>query len=324
MKNWEEDDTEEHCSASEDIADAQAVCDKLDIPLHRINFAAEYWDEVFEHFLKEYEQGRTPNPDILCNKEIKFKACLQYAKHLGAHKLATGHYARIQANEQGYQLLKGLDANKDQSYFLYALDQQQLAQAWFPIGDLPKEQVRSIAQQAGLINHSKKDSTGICFIGERPFKTFLQTYLPAQPGDIETPAGDKIGRHDGIVYYTIGQRQGLGLGGLKDYPEAPWFVVDKDVQRNVLVVAQGTEHPLLYKSQLGATQLHWIWGEAPSEALTCQAKIRYRQPQQACELKPYDEQTWQVTFTTPQRAVTPGQAIVFYQGEVCLGGAIIS
>lgn len=324
MKNWEEDDTETYCSASQDVADAQAVCDQLNIPLHTINFAAEYWDNVFEHFLAEYRAGRTPNPDILCNKEIKFKVFWHYAQQLGADAMATGHYVRRAQIGDHYQLLKGSDANKDQSYFLYTLNQQQLAHSLFPVGSLPKTEVRRIATEAGFVNNAKKDSTGICFIGERRFKDFLQRYLPAQPGNIETPTGQIIGEHDGLMYYTIGQRQGLKIGGRNDAIEAPWYVLHKDLARNVLIVGQGHDHPGLFKQELECRQLHWVAGEPPSLDTTCSAKIRYRQSEQSCELILLANDHYRVIFAEPQRAVTLGQSIVFYQGDVCLGGGIIT
>lgn len=322
MKNWEEDDTDTYCPASQDMADAQAVCDTLNIPLHRVNFANEYWESVFTHFLAEYRSGRTPNPDILCNKEIKFKAFLQLAKQRGADFIATGHYTRIGHEGNAFQLLKGLDPQKDQSYFLYTLNQSQLAASLFPIGHLQKEEVRRIAQQAGFINHKKKDSTGICFIGERKFKAFLNDYLPAQPGDIQTVEGKTIGRHDGLMFYTIGQRQGLKIGGLKDSPEAPWYVVGKEITQNLLIVAQGENHPALLASRLIAQQIHWVKGVPPELPAQITAKIRYRQVDQACTIQAMDS-GYLLEFAEPQRAITPGQSVVFYQGDVCLGGGII-
>jgi tRNA-specific 2-thiouridylase len=327
MKNWEEDDTEEYCSATQDLADAEAVCAKIGIPFHTVNFAAEYWDNVFEHFLKEYAAGRTPNPDVLCNKEIKFKAFLNFAREeLGTDLIATGHYARKRFTDGHYQLLKGLDPNKDQSYFLYLLSQEQLAPALFPIGELEKPQVRKIAEEHDLVTFNKKDSTGICFIGERKFKTFLQTYLPAKPGKIETLAGDVIGQHDGLMYYTIGQRQGLGIGGKSTGLSEPWYVVEKDMARNVLVVTQGKHHPRLYQQELICEQLHWISGVAPKMPYECQAKTRYHQDDHniQCTINRLDEQRYHVIFIEAQRAVTPGQSIVFYQNEICQGGGIIS
>lgn len=323
MKNWEEDDTEEYCSAAKDLKDAEIVCDKMDIKLNRVNFSAEYWDNVFEYFLKEYQAGRTPNPDILCNKEIKFKAFLEYAKHLGADKIATGHYARIQHAANTNLLLTGLDQNKDQSYFLYTLQQYQLHSTLFPIGELKKSKVREIAKKEGLITHDKKDSTGICFIGERRFKDFLSTYLPKKPGAIKTTENKVIGEHEGLMYYTIGQRQGLGIGGLKNTKEEPWYVVEKNLQDNSLIVVQGHNHPLLYKSELSCSQLHWISEEPTPLGLHCSAKIRYRQPAQTCQIQKIEDHTYQVIFDKPQWAITAGQSIVFYNKEICMGGGII-
>lgn len=323
MKNWEEDDTDTYCPASQDMADAQAICDTLNIELHRVNFANEYWETVFTHFLAEYRSGRTPNPDILCNKEIKFKAFLQFAKQRGADFIATGHYSRIGQEDDQFQLLKGLDPQKDQSYFLYTLNQSQLAASLFPIGHLHKDEVRRIAEQAGFINHKKKDSTGICFIGERKFKTFLNEYLPAQPGMIQTVDGKTIGTHDGLMFYTIGQRQGLKIGGLKDASEAPWYVAAKDIAKNVLIVAQGENHPALLATHLIAQQVHWINDAPPLFPLSVRAKIRYRQDDQACTIQRLNETSYQLEFAEPQRAITPGQSVVFYQSETCLGGGII-
>ncbi len=324
MKNWEEDDTEEYCSAAVDVADAQAVCDQLNIPLHTVNFSAEYWDNVFEHFLTEYRAGRTPNPDILCNREIKFKACLNYAKQLGADLFATGHYAQSHTDSQNYIMSKGIDHNKDQTYFLYTLGQTQLQNTLFPIGDLPKAEVRRLAAQHGFLNHAKKDSTGICFIGERRFKTFLSRYLPAQPGLMETPEGRIIDKHEGLMYYTLGQRQGLGIGGKKFSDDAPWYVLDKDLQRNVLIVGQGHNHPLLFSKSLICDQLNWISGRTPEMPLQCFAKTRYRQLEQACIVTRIDDNRCHVEFMEKQRAITPGQSVVFYNGKVCLGGGIIT
>jgi tRNA-specific 2-thiouridylase len=321
MKNWDEDDGTEYCTAKEDMADAQAVCDKLGIKLHTANFAAEYWDNVFEHFLEEYKAGRTPNPDILCNREIKFKAFLEYAKVLGADLIATGHYVRrLDKNGHTY-LLKGDDANKDQSYFLHAVGEKELAQSLFPVGDIEKPEVRRIAEKLDLVTAKKKDSTGICFIGERRFTDFLKQYLPAQPGNIETADGKIIGQHQGLMYHTLGQRQGLGIGGLADYNEEPWFVAEKDLTRNVLVAVQGTNHPLLFKQWLTTNQVFWVNGE-PELPLRCAAKVRYRQSDQACVIERHDS-GYKVVFDEPQRAVTPGQSVVFYLGDICLGGGII-
>lgn len=324
MKNWEEDDDTDYCTAAADLADAQAVCDKLEIKLHKINFAAEYWDNVFEHFLQEYKAGRTPNPDILCNKEIKFKAFLEYAaEDLGADYIATGHYVRRRDTAQGAELLRGLDSNKDQSYFLYTLSSTQVAQSLFPVGELDKPVVRQIAEELGLITAKKKDSTGICFIGERKFKDFLARYLPAQPGDIRTVDGEVIGRHEGLMYHTLGQRKGLGIGGLKNASEEAWYVVDKDLEKNELIVAQGGNHPRLFSNGLIAKQLHWVDRKVLNAPLRCTVKTRYRQQDIACEIKPLDEDTIAVYFAEPQVAVTPGQSAVFYLDEVCLGGGVI-
>ena len=322
MKNWEEDDGTEYCTAKEDLADAQAVCDTLGIKLHTANFAAEYWDNVFEHFLAEYKAGRTPNPDILCNREIKFKAFLDYAKTLGAELIATGHYVRRQDVDGHSLLLKGVDSNKDQSYFLHAVGGTEIAQSLFPIGELEKPDVRALAEQHGLVTASKKDSTGICFIGERRFTDFLKQYLPAQPGPIETTDGQVIGQHAGLMYHTIGQRQGLGIGGMKDASEDPWYVLAKDLSRNVLIVGQGNEHPWLFSRSLVARQVNWINPLDPDKLTNLSAKVRYRQPDQPCTVEVLDD-GYRVIFATPQRAVTLGQSIVFYDGDICLGGGII-
>ncbi|MFV8817237.1 tRNA 2-thiouridine(34) synthase MnmA [Haliea sp. E17] len=322
MKNWEEDDGTEYCTAKEDFADAQAVADNLGIPLHGANFAAEYWDNVFEHFLAEYRAGRTPNPDILCNREIKFKAFLDYARMLGADRIATGHYVRRGEVNGRAALLKGLDVNKDQSYFLHAVGHEEIGESLFPVGELEKPAVRALAEQHGLATAKKKDSTGICFIGERRFKDFLQQYLPAQPGDIHSLDGEYLGRHQGLMYHTIGQRQGLGIGGLANHGDAPWYVVGKDLDNNVLLVAQGNEHPALYSDSLRLGEVYWVAGEAPAMPLHCTAKVRYRQADQACTV--YAEGAgYRVEFAEPQRAVTPGQSAVFYSGEICLGGGVI-
>ena len=324
MKNWEEDDDTDYCTAAADLADAQAVADKLGMKLHKINFAAEYWDNVFEHFLNEYKAGRTPNPDILCNKEIKFKAFLEYAaEDLGADYIATGHYVRRAGSDDNAQLLRGLDENKDQGYFLHAITKKQVGQSLFPVGEIEKPIVRAIAEDLGLATAKKKDSTGICFIGERKFKDFLARYLPAQPGEIRTVDGKLVGRHDGLMYHTLGQRRGLGIGGVKGLSEDPFYVVEKDLINNVLVVAQGHDNSALLSSGLIASQLNWISGEPLREALRCTVKTRYRQTDIACEVFPIDENTVKVIFDEPQIAVTPGQSAVFYQGEVCLGGGVI-
>ncbi len=284
MKNWEEDDTDEYCTAAEDLRDAREVAARLDIPLHTVNFSGEYWERVFEHFLREYQAGRTPNPDVLCNREIKFRAFLDHALTLGADCIATGHYARIDRHV-AIRLLKGRDANKDQSYFLYLLDQWQLGHALFPLGELEKTEVRKLARESGFANHGKKDSTGICFIGERKFRDFLARYVPAQPGEIEAVGGTPLGRHQGLMYYTLGQRQGLRIGGVAGHDEQPWYVAAKDLQRNVLIVAQGHDHPALFRSELEADQIHWIDGDAPALPLHCKAKIRYRQAEQSCSVE---------------------------------------
>ncbi|MDP8101411.1 tRNA 2-thiouridine(34) synthase MnmA [Phocoenobacter atlanticus] len=324
MKNWEEDDDTDYCTAAADLADAQAVCDKLGIKLHKINFAAEYWDNVFEHFLSEYKAGRTPNPDILCNKEIKFKAFLEYAaEDLGADYIATGHYVRRRDLEGQSQLLRGLDSNKDQSYFLYTLSKDQVAQSLFPVGELEKPIVRQIAEDLGLVTAEKKDSTGICFIGERKFKDFLARYLPAQVGNIKTIDGEVIGQHQGLMYHTLGQRKGLGIGGLKNKSEEPWYVVEKDLINNELIVAQGHDNSALLSTGLIAQQLHWVDRQPIRKNLRCTVKTRYRQTDVACEIQPIDDDTIKVIFDEPQIAVTPGQSAVFYLDEVCLGGGII-
>ena len=322
MKNWEEDDGTEYCTAKEDLADAQSVADQLGIRLHTANFAAEYWDGVFDHFLSEYRAGRTPNPDILCNREIKFRAFLDYATQLGADLIATGHYVQTDSVGDTTRLRKGVDGNKDQSYFLHQVDHQALGRSLFPLGNVDKALVREKAASAGFVTARKKDSTGICFIGERRFRDFLKQYLPAQPGPIVSVDGDELGEHEGLMYHTIGQRQGLRIGGLANRPEAPWYVVDKLIADNVLVVAQGNEHPALFKTQLTAVDVIWISGEAPALPLSCHAKIRYRQADQPCTASVSGTKV-QVTFTTPQRAVTPGQSVVFYDGDTCLGGGII-
>ncbi len=318
MKNWEEDDSSGHCGAEEDLKTARAVCDHLGIPLRTVNFATEYWDRVFSYFLAEYRVGRTPNPDVLCNKEIKFKAFLDHALTLGADRIATGHYARTTSDGGRYRLLKARDAKKDQSYFLYLLGQEALAHAIFPIGELDKTEVRRLARDAGLPNHDRHDSTGICFIGERDFKPFLARYLPAHSGEIHTLSGTLKGKHDGVMYYTIGQRHGLGIGGAGE----PWYVVGKDMARNILYVEQGEHHPALYSDALIAGQLHWIGGTPPLWPRKLRAKTRYRQPDQDCLVEAHGDGL-RVAFNQPQRAVTPGQSVVFYDGEECLGGGVI-
>lgn len=331
MKNWDEDDGSEYCTAITDLADAQSVADKLGIHLHTANFAAEYWDNVFELFIKEYKAGRTPNPDILCNKEIKFKAFLDYAESLGADFIATGHYAkRSDANEtsngNAARLLKGLDNNKDQSYFLHAVAGTRLAKTLFPLGEIEKPEVRRIAGEQGFENHDKKDSTGICFIGERRFKDFLQQYIPAQPGDIKTEDGQIIGKHQGLMYHTIGQRQGLGIGGQANASEEPWYVLEKDLENNVLLVGQGNQNPKMLSNTLTTATIDWVYEPPSTFPFRCAAKTRYRQPDQECSVdlrSTEGVQLYTITFDKQQRAVTPGQSVVLYQGEECLGGGII-
>ncbi len=322
MTNWEDDDG--YCSAAEDLQDARRICGRLGIPLHHVNFARQYRERVFEYFLDEYRSGRTPNPDVLCNREIKFGVFRDYAKRLGGELLATGHYARVTSVDGLPALLKAKDANKDQSYFLHAVSAEALAETVFPLGNLDKAEVRRIARQQGLAVHDKKDSTGICFIGERPFREFLGNFLPAQPGPILTPDGAEVGRHHGLMYYTLGQRQGLGIGGRHDASDAPWYVVDKDAGRNALIVDQG-DTPLLLCDALVAAAPSWI-GREPVQldaGLRCSAKIRYRQRDQGCAVRPALDDRLMVTFDGPQRAAAPGQFIVFYQGDRCLGGAVI-
>lgn len=324
MKNWEGDDTDEYCSARQDFLDAASVADILDIPLEVVNFSAEYQERVFNLFLAEYQAGRTPNPDVLCNSEIKFSAFLDHALALGADKIATGHYAQLHEIDGLSQLHKGEDGNKDQSYFLYRLNQQQLSHTIFPIGHLYKREVRAIAHEHGLPNSSKKDSTGICFIGERPFREFLNRYLPANPGEIRTLDERTVGEHQGLMYYTIGQRQGLGIGGTRDGSEQPWFVAKKDMQTNVLYVVQGHDHPTLLSSALTATDLSWISGAPPKKNWVYAAKIRYRQTDAPCAITQLDSNLCQVGFAASQWGVTPGQSVVLYESNVCLGGGIIT
>ncbi len=322
MKNWDEDDGTEYCTAMTDLMDAAAVCQKLDIHLHTANFARQYWDNVFAYFLEEYRAGRTPNPDILCNREIKFKVFLEYADRLGADCIATGHYTRLDHSGEQPVLLKGLDNNKDQSYFLHAVPGEAFARTLFPVGELDKPEVRRLAEKHDLITHNKKDSTGICFIGERRFKDFLQTYLPAQPGAIINDDGQVMGEHQGLMYHTIGQRQGLGIGGVRGASDAPWYVAGKDLERNELLVVQGSDHPLLHHTSLRASKLHWISGSPPPSEWPLMAKTRYRQADQACTLHIEDGHAI-VHFDTAQRAITPGQSVVFYHHDQCLGGGII-
>jgi tRNA-specific 2-thiouridylase len=321
MKNWDDTDEFGHCTAEEDYEDVRQVCDQIGIPYYTVNFEKEYWDKVFTYFLDEYKKGRTPNPDVMCNKEIKFKAFLERALQLGADYLATGHYAQLDYYDGEYRLLRGADENKDQTYFLNALGQYQLSKAMFPIGHLRKPQLREIAQEAGLVTATKKDSTGICFIGERNFKEFLGSYLPAQPGEIRTYSGELKGRHEGLMYYTLGQRQGLGIGGAGT--GEPWFVVGKDLESNVLYVEQGANHPMLFTEALKATDLQWVSEKPIPEQFECTAKFRYRQPDQRVTVFLEENNTCKVLFDQPQKAITPGQAVVFYQGKACLGGGII-
>ncbi len=321
MKNWDEDDDDEYCSASQDLADAQQVADLLGIKLHTVNFSHEYWEDVFEHFLSEHKKGRTPNPDVLCNQRIKFKAFLDYAIDLGADKIATGHYARI-TNENGKYFLKaGVDGNKDQSYFLHLLSQDQLSKSLFPLGEIDKKEVREIAKNQQFGNADKKDSTGICFIGERPFSEFLTTFLPKEKGDIVDQDGSFIKHHNGLPFYTIGQRKGLEIGGGFGDSQEPWFVADKLVESNQIVAVQG-DHQMLYHNSLVADDVHWI-DEEPKFPLNCSAKIRYRQASQECSVIIKDDGTIKVHFSDPQRAITPGQSIVFYNNDICLGGSVI-
>jgi tRNA-uridine 2-sulfurtransferase len=323
MKNWEDDDDDQYCSTRQDFLDAAAVADVLGIELEAVNFAAEYKDRVFAAFLREYAAGRTPNPDVLCNAEIKFKAFLDHALQIGVAHIATGHYARVRESNGVFALLKGLDATKDQSYFLHRLSQAQLARAQFPLGHLTKREVRQIAADAKLPNHAKKDSTGICFIGERPFRAFLERYLPKQPGLMQTPEGRTVGQHQGLMYYTIGQRQGLGIGGARDGNGGAWFVVGKDIANNILLVAQGHEHPMLLKAELTADDASWVAGTPPSDATSIAAKTRYRQSDAPCVFEADGHARFGLRFTSAQWAITPGQSAVAYDGEVCLGGGVI-
>ncbi len=322
MKNWEEDDRLGTCPAEADALDAQRICETLGVKLFTRNFSAEYWDRVFDHFLSEYAAGRTPNPDIACNREIKFKTFLEHAADLGGTHIATGHYARNHQRDGRWQLLRGLDQNKDQSYFLYTLGQSQLEKTLFPIGEMAKPAVRELARKLQLPVSEKKDSTGICFIGERDFKGFLEGYLPHQPGDMLTPEGQRVGRHDGLMYYTLGQRQGLGIGGTAGSSGLPWYVLHKNLRENQLIVGQGHDHPWLFSQSLTAGQLTFVDGDAPAQSFRCSAKIRYRQTDQACQVQ-IDGDRATVQFEQPQRAVTPGQSVVFYDQEICLGGGVI-
>ncbi|MBV2235839.1 MAG: tRNA 2-thiouridine(34) synthase MnmA [Sterolibacterium sp.] len=329
MKNWEDDDDEEYCSSRQDLIDAVSVCDVLGIDLEVVNFSAEYKERVFAEFLREYQAGRTPNPDVLCNAEIKFKAFLDHAIKLGADRIATGHYAQVRHFLGDWQLLKGEDGLKDQSYFLHRLNQQQLEKTLFPIGHLYKREVRKLAEEAGLHNFSKKDSTGICFIGERPFREFLGRYLAGQPGEIRTLEEDRvIGQHEGLIHHTIGQRKGLHIGGLKGNADEAgdheaWYVAAKDMERNVLLVVQGHDHPALLRDHLVAQNLSWVSGRLPHTHWVYTAKTRYRQPTAACEIDAVDAERCEIAFAAPQWAVTPGQSVVVYESTVCLGGGVI-
>ena len=323
MSNWEEDE-EGYCTSAEDFQDARRVCEEIGIPLHRVSFAREYRDRVFAHFLDEYASGRTPNPDVLCNREIKFGVCFDYAVRLGASRFATGHYARIGRDGDRPALLRGTDPGKDQSYFLHAVGGERLERTLFPVGGLLKPAVRRIARERGLPVSQKKDSTGICFIGERPFRRFLENYLPAKPGDIETTAGERLGEHRGLMYYTLGQRAGLGLGGRRGHAESPWYVAGKDLARNVLVVVQGHDHPRLMSGGLATEGIAWVAGHPPDRSFSCTVRTRYRQQDVPCRVELDSAGSARVTFTTPQRAVTPGQYAVFYLGERCLGGGVIA
>ncbi|MDF2558376.1 MAG: mnmA [Bacillales bacterium] len=324
MKNWDDTDETGFCTATEDFEDVIAVCEHLDIPYYAVNFEKEYWNKVFTYFLDEYKAGRTPNPDVMCNKEIKFKAFLEHAMKLGADYLATGHYARVAFEDGEYKMLRGLDENKDQTYFLNQLTQKQLSKVLFPIGDYNKSEIRKIAEEAELPTAKKKDSTGICFIGEKNFKEFLSQYLPAKKGEMRTMDGKLMGTHDGLMYYTIGQRGGLGIGGQKDAENNdPWFVVGKDLEKNVLLVEQGFHHETLYSTSLEAILINWIPTQKPDGKMKCTAKFRYRQKDSGVTIEWIGEDRIRVEFDEPVRANTPGQAVVFYEGEVCLGGGTI-
>ncbi len=317
MFNWNEDE-QGYCTAADDFQDAREVCAELGIPLHRADFSREYRDRVFRHFLDEYAAGRTPNPDVLCNREIKFRSFLDYARRLGADRIATGHYAGVERSPRGTHLIRAADANKDQTYFLAAVPASALAHVLFPLADLTKPQVREIARREGLANHDKPDSTGICFIGERPFASFLGEYLPARPGDIRSMDGTVLGRHRGLMFYTLGQRRGLGVGGRCDAGDAPWYVVDKDLPRNELLVAQDPQHPRLMARAVHVSAMHWI-GDAPVPPCTVTARIRHRQHDQRCRVEATPTGL-RMEFETPQRAATPGQYVVLYDGHRCLGG----
>jgi tRNA-specific 2-thiouridylase len=324
MKNWEDDDNDAYCSTRQDLIDAAAAADVIGIELEAVNFSAEYKDRVFAEFLREYQAGRTPNPDVLCNAEIKFRAFLDHAMQLGATRIATGHYARVSEKGGLHQLLRGIDPAKDQSYFLHRLTQAQLAKVVFPVGEKPKTEVRQIAAAARLPNHAKKDSTGICFIGERPFREFLNRYLPREPGPILTPEGMRVGSHIGLAFYTIGQRKGIGIGGRAGGPGEAWYVAQKDLGANALVVVQGHDHPLLLRNALTAQDASWVSGVPPESGSSHSAKTRYRQADAPCVVTRSQDDEIAVEFAQPQWAVTPGQSVVLYDGPVCLGGAVIS
>jgi len=323
MKNWNETSSDGRCSWEADVEDALLVCEKLAIPLNTIDLSADYWDNVFKAFLQDYRNGLTPNPDVLCNQEIKFKAFMQHALQLGADKIATGHYARIIETAGHYQLHKSVDLNKDQSYFLCQLTQAQLAKSVFPLGNMHKPEVRRLAAEHNLAVHAKKDSTGICFIGERPFKEFLSQYIPIQKGSVQDMHGKTVGEHDGVFFYTLGQRRGLGIGGVKGSDDAPWYVVNKDTDNNILYVAQGDDNPLLYSTGLHAIKMHWVDVCPTQLPYQCMAKTRYRQPDQPCTLESITAERATVVFEQPQKAVTPGQYLVLYDGDNCLGGGLI-
>ncbi|HSR62971.1 MAG TPA: tRNA 2-thiouridine(34) synthase MnmA [Gammaproteobacteria bacterium] len=324
MRNWNESGTDGGCLWEADVEDAMHVCDTLGIPLNTVDLSSAYWEDVFSHFLEEYKNGRTPNPDVLCNQEVKFTAFMEHAKQLGADRIATGHYARIKEGRGTFELLKGLDSNKDQSYFLCRLGQSQLRQSLFPVGGLEKSDVRLLAKKAGFINFNKKDSTGICFVGEQHFRDFLSRFIPRETGEIKTTEGKIIGKHEGVWYYTLGQRQGLGIGGVSGAGEEPWYVIQKDISNNTLIVGQGHDHPLLFSRSLTASDMHWVAETPPSAPFTCTAKIRYRQADQVCTVTSIRDDNLEVTFDEPQRAVTPGQFVVLYQGNTCLGGGTIT
>ena len=325
MKNWEEDDRAGYCAAEEDLADAQRVCDRLGVPLHAVNCSDAYWDNVFVRFIRDIERGMTPNPDVVCNREVKFSAFVEHAHRLGAERIATGHYARIERTADGVRLLKGADPGKDQSYFLHALDQSQLARAVFPLGELRKPAVRAMARRAGLAPHDKRDSTGICFVGERRFAPFLARFVEEAPGPIETADGTRVGEHTGLAFFTIGQRRGLGIGGRHGGAQAPWYVAAKDQARNALIVVQGHDHPALLACRLRVRDMHWIAGAPPPIPLRCGARIRYRQADQTCTIRPGGDgdDTFDLHFDRAQWAAAPGQYAVLYDGEECLGGGVI-